>query len=210
MGVGENIKKKRLEAGLTLEDVAKIVGVSRQTLSRYETGVIGNIPSDKIEAIAKAIHTTPAVIMGWEDTAKTLPINIVPLGEMKKIPLVGSIACGQPILAEEHITDYIDLPTHIRADYALTCRGDSMINAGINDGDIVYIRKQETVENGQIAAVIVGEDETEATLKRFYFANGIVTLNAENAAFSPIVIMGADLEHVRVIGLAIAFTHVIK
>lgn len=147
-------------------------------------------------------------LLGLED--KKWPSNLSPLPKMKKIPLVGTIACGQPILAEENITDYIDLPGHIKADYALICKGDSMINAKIADGDIVYIRQQETVENGQIAAVLVDADQTEATLKRFYFSGGTVTLNAENPAYAPMVYVGEEIEKVHVIGLAVAFTHIIK
>lgn len=124
---------------------------------------------------------------------------------MDQIPLVGDIACGTPILAEENITDYVDLPGHIRADFALTCRGDSMIGAGIQDGDIVYIRHQETVENGQIAAVLVGSEE--ATLKRFYRSNNAVTLNAENPSYAPMVFVGEEAAQIRILGLAIAFTH---
>ncbi len=201
------IKELRETTGMSARKFAAEMGLKYTTYYGYEKGT-REPGADFIAAFASYFGVSVDYLLGIEESR--LPSNLSLLPKMKKIPLVGSIACGKPILAEEHITEYIDLPTHIRADYALTCRGDSMINAGINDGDIVYIRKQETVENGQIAAVIVGEDETDATLKRFYFANGIVTLNAENAAFSPIVIMGADLEHVRVIGLAIAFTHVIK
>ena len=190
---------------MTLEDVAKMVGISRQTMSRYENGIIGNIPSDKIERMAKAMRVSPGVIMGWEEFEQ-LPANVVAVPELKKVPLVGQIACGTPILAEQNIEDYIDLPHHIRADYALTCKGDSMIGAGVHDGDVVYIRKQAQVDNGQIAAVMV--DCEDATLKRFYYdGKATVTLTAENPAVPPMVFAGEDVERIRVIGLAVAFTH---
>lgn len=210
MSIGQNIRRCRRNLGLTLEEVARQVGLSRQTMSRYETGVIGNIPSDKIELLAQALHTTPAYLMGWESGGEEdppLPSNVTPLRPMQKVPLVGRIACGTPILAEQNIEDYIDLPGHIHADYALTCQGDSMINAGIRDGDVVYIRQQPEVENGQIAAVIVGEDE--ATLKRFYFDGGVVQLVAENPRIPPMVFSGAELSRVHVIGRAVAYTHII-
>lgn len=210
MSIGQNIRRCRRNLGLTLEEVARQVGLSRQTMSRYETGVIGNIPSDKIELLAQALHTTPAYLMGWESGGEEdppLPSNVTPLRPMQKVPLVGRIACGTPILAEQNIEDYIDLPGHIHADYALTCQGDSMINAGIQDGDVVYIRQQPEVENGQIAAVIVGEDE--ATLKRFYFDGGVVQLVAENSRIPPMVFSGAELARVHVIGRAVAYTHII-
>ena len=100
---------------------------------------------------------------------------------------------------------YIDLPGHIRADFALTCKGDSMINAGIRDGDIVYIRKQETLDNGQIAAVLI--DGEEATLKRFYYVNGMVSLNAENPSYSPMVFVGEEAAAIRILGLVVGYTH---
>lgn len=205
MAIGDNIKKCRLARDMTLEEVAKMVGISRQTMSRYENGIIGNIPSDKIERMAKAMRVSPGVIMGWEEFEQ-LPINVVGVPELKKVPLVGQIACGTPILAEQNIEDYIDLPHHIRADYALTCKGDSMIGAGVHDGDVVYIRKQAQVDNGQIAAVMV--DCEDATLKRFYYdGKSTVTLTAENPAVPPMVFAGEDVERIRVIGLAVAFSH---
>lgn len=210
MTLGSRLKALRQDLNMTLEEVALKVGVTRATIQKYENGIIGNIPSDKIELLAQALHTTPAYLMGWESGGEEdppLPSNVTPLRPMQKVPLVGRIACGTPILAEQNIEDYIDLPGHIHADYALTCQGDSMINAGIQDGDVVYIRQQPEVENGQIAAVIVGEDE--ATLKRFYFDGGVVQLVAENSRIPPMVFSGAELARVHVIGRAVAYTHII-
>lgn len=208
----DKIKALRLEQGATMDDIARAVGVSKPTVQRWESGEIENIRRDKIWRLAKALHTTPAYLMDWDDPDDlghaTLPSNVVPLRPMKKIPLVGQIACGVPILAEQNIEDYIDLPGHIHADYALTCKGDSMINAGIRDGDVVYIRQQPEVENGQIAAVMVDEDE--ATLKRFYFDDSIVQLVAENPTVRPMVFTGADISRVRVLGLAVGYTHIIN
>lgn len=212
MSIGENIRHCRRDLDMTLEEVAQKVGLSRQTMSRYETGVIGNIPSDKIELLAKVLHTTPAYLMGWEvreeETPQALPANVIPLQPMKKVPLVGQIACDTPILAQQNIEDCIGLPGHIHADYALTCRGDSMVNAGIRDGDVVYIREQPEVETGQIAAVIVDEDE--ATLKRFYFDGSTIQLVAESSRIPPMVFTGAEISRVRVLGRAVGYTHVIE
>ena len=147
--------------------------------------------------------------MGISDNpSRPLPSNVTPLEPMRKVPLVGQIACGTPILAEQNITDYVELPGHIHADFALTCKGDSMVGAGIRDGDVVYIRQQEEVENGQIAAVMVGDEE--ATLKRFYAEHGVVQLVAENPAIQPKVFIGRAISQIRVIGLAVAYTHVIQ
>lgn len=191
------------DRGITQAELAGIMGVAASSVSAWCNGE--KMPRmDKVEWIARYFNVMKTELL--EDVS--LPKNISLIHEMKKVPLIGNIACGTPILAEENITDYIDLPGHIRADYALTCRGDSMVNAGIRDGDVVYIRKQETVENGQIAAVLVGDDE--ATLKRFYLMDGKVTLNAENPAYPPMVYVGEEIRAVHVIGLAIAFTHVIN
>lgn len=203
MGIGGNIKRRRRELEMTLEDLSKQVGVSRQTLSRYETGVIGNIPSDKIELLAKALCTTPASLMGWDDEPprSTIPPGFEPLPKMVQVPLIGSIACGSPILAEENIETYIGIPAAWRADFALTCHGDSMAPK-ICDGDIVCIRKQPQVNPGEIAAVRIGE---EATLKHFYQTGDVVQLIAENSAYPPLVYQGEELSAIQIEGKAVGF-----
>lgn len=210
MDTHENIKHLRQLRGYSQEELARMVGYTdRSTIAKIEAGGV-DLSQSKIAAFAMALGVTPAQLMGITDEPKPspLPSNVVPLRPMKKIPLVGQIACGIPILAEQNIEDYIDLPGHIHADYALTCRGDSMINAGIRDGDVVYIRQQPEVDNGQIAAVMVGDDE--ATLKRFYFDADIITLVAENPRVSPMVFSGSEISRVRVLGLAVGYTHVIE
>ncbi len=127
---------------------------------------------------------------------------------MHTIPLLGSIACGAPILAEEHIEDYVDMPKHIFADFALTCKGDSMINARIYDGDIVYIRRQDAVNDGEIAAVLT--EDGEATLKRVRLFPDHIALMPENPMYKPLVFWHEEMNTVRILGKAIAFTGVIK
>ncbi len=213
--IGKRIEQRRKELGLTLDDIAQEIGVSKSTIQRYEKGKIETIKLPVIEAIARAVQANPAWICGKSEEMEliaeragcSLPSNVIQLEPMNKIPLVGRIACGTPILAEENIEDYIDIPHHIRADFALLCQGDSMINAGIQDGDMVYIRHQEDVENGQIAAVMVGDEE--ATLKRFYYDGKMLQLVPENSKYRPLVFMGADINQVRVIGLAVAYTRII-
>lgn len=208
MKIGDRIKQRREELGISVDEVAKKLGKHRATIYRYESNDIGTLPTDVLEPLAVVLETTPAALMGWGDFQEHLPSNVKKLEPMGKIPLLGRIACGEPILAEENIEDYIDLPRHIRADFALTCHGDSMINAGIRDGDIVYIRKQERVENGQIAAVRVGDDE--ATLKRFSYDGECIRLTPENLSYSTKSFLGQDMEQVHVIGLAVAYTHAIE
>lgn len=206
MTVGERLKRRRKELGMSAEAVAEKLGCSPSTVYRYENGEINKMGIDKLKPIAEAINTSPAYLMGWEDE-ETLPANVSRIEPMQRIPLVGQIACGIPILAEQNVEDYVDLPGHIRADFALTCKGESMIGAGIRTGDIVYIRKQEEVENGQIAAVMVGGDE--ATLKRVYTKPGVVQLVAENPNIAPAVFIGKEAEQIHIIGLAVAYTHVL-
>ena len=128
--------------------------------------------------------------------------NIIPLPKTKKVPLVGTIACGTPITAVENIEDYIDMSEDVRADFALRCKGDSMINARIFDGDIVYIRQQPDVENGEIAAVLIDD---EATLKRVFKHKDSLELRAENPTFPPLYYEGSELETIRILGKAVAF-----
>ena len=196
------IKVRRKELGLTLAQIADRIGVTEATVQRWESGNIKSVRYEKLGALAEVLQVSPAALMGWDDV---LPSNVIPMPKLGQVPLFGQIACGTPILAEQNIEDYVDLPAHIRADFALTCKGDSMIGAGVHDGDVVYIRQQPEVSNGQIAAVIV--DEGEATLKRFYHDGSTVSLVAENPTIAPLVFSGENVSRLRVIGLAVAFTH---
>jgi repressor LexA len=126
---------------------------------------------------------------------------------MKRVPRLGRIACGTPILADENIEGSDDVPAAIDCDFTLVCEGDSMIGARINDGDIVYVKIQEQVENGEIAAVRIGD---ETTLKRFYLHGDTVSLVAENPRFAPLVFVREQLNDLHVIGKAVAFTSVIR
>lgn len=189
-------------SGLSYAELEKRTGVAKSSLQRYASGNTKKIPIEAVKLIAKATDCTAAYLMGWEDS---LPENMEQLGSMRTVPLVGRIACGTPILAEQNIEDYVDLPSHINADFALECRGDSMVNAGISDGDIVYIRRQPCVENGQIAAVLL--DSNEATLKRFYRNGDTVTLSPENPAYPPMVFVGEQINSLKIEGLAVAYTH---
>lgn len=205
-GFSDMLGYLRKRNNMSQRELAEKAGVSRSAIGMYETGE--REPSfEMLETFADIFNVNMNVLLGKSASLPVLPKNMTVLPPMRKIPLLGTIACGEPILAQENISDYVDLPGHIRADFALTCKGDSMINAGIRDGDVVYIRQQEAVENGQIAAVLV--DKEEATLKRFYILDGHISLNAENPEFPPLVFSGEDAHEVRVLGLAVAYTHVI-
>lgn len=208
MKTHENIKRLREKMGLSQEELALRVGYKdRSSIAKIEAGLV-DLAQSKIAAFATALSVTPAQLMGIADVggSSSAP-KLEPLPEMRKIPLIGSIACGAPILAEEHIEDYVSIPKYIPADFALTCKGDSMINARIFDGDIVYIRQQNTVENGEIAAVLIDDD---ATLKRVRLFDDHISLEPENPQYRPIVLWGDEMNGVRILGKAVAFTSAIR
>lgn len=200
----ERIKSRREELGLTTEELAQRMGYkTRSSITKIETGK-ADIPQSKVKAFARALQTTTAYLMGDDDAREarpSIPAGFEPLPEMAMVPLVGTIACGTPILAEQNVEARIGVPAAWRADFALTCKGDSMAPRYL-DGDIVCIRCQPQVENGQIAAVLIGE---EATLKRFYQNGDTVTLQAENPAYSPLVYRGEELNEIRVEGRVVGF-----
>lgn len=198
------IKSRRVELGLTMKDIADYVGVSEGTVSRWESGNIANMKRSRINKLAEILQLSPLVLLGVE--IKTAPDNLLPMPNVSSIPILGNIACGTPILAEENREGDVDLPEHIRADFALRCKGDSMINARIYDGDIVYIRQQGRVEHGEIAAVLIG---TEATLKRVFLFDDHIILEAENPQYRPLVYWGDEMNDVRILGRAVAFTSTI-
>lgn len=202
MKFGDKLKSFRIAQGLTQEDLARRIGMKKQNISRYENSEREpNIRTAK--AIADALGVTlQELTLGDSSSA---PDNILSMPRMNAVPLIGTIACGDPILAAENIEGDVSAPEHVVADFALRCKGDSMINARIYDGDIVYIRQQARVDNGQIAAVLIGD---EATLKRVYFypeSNKLV-LNPENPAYEPLIFIGDELATVRILGRAVAFT----
>lgn len=207
MSLGQNIRLYREKLGMTQEELAKKLGYKdRSTIAKIENDV-NDITQSKIVAIATALQTTAAALMGWEHQSVPDISNIIPMPEMRKIPLVGTIACGEPILAEENIEEYISIPKDLAGDFALTCKGDSMINARIFDGDIVYIRQQDTVENGEIAAVLI---DNEATLKRVKLFDDHISLEPENPMYKPLVYWNEEMNSVRILGKAVAFTSTVR
>lgn len=210
MCTGKRMKERRKALGIKAEEVAEALNCSRSTIFRYENGDIEKVPSSLINSIAEVLKTTPAYLMGWSDES-TLPVtNIIHMPTTKKVPLLGTIACGTPILATENVAEYIDMDCDIHADFALRCKGDSMINARIFDGDIVYVRKQSSVENGEIAAVLIKGLEDEATLKRVYLDNDSIRLCAENPLYKDMIFMKEKMNDVEIIGKAVAFLSAVK
>lgn len=207
MKVGERIRQRREELHISVDEIAKRLGKHRATIYRYESDEIRTLPTDVLEPLAAVLETTPAALMGWEEPEAPLPGNIIPLPKTYQVPLVGEIACGRPITAIENVEEMVDVPEYIRADFALRCKGDSMINARIFDGDIVYIHKQEEVENGEIAAVMIADaaEMAEATLKRVYLTGDQLILQAENPTSPPMMFVGESMNQVSILGKAVAF-----
>ena len=194
------LKRRRIELKKTIRSLAEEVGVASSTISKWENGFIKDMRRDKIALLAKALCVTPAWILSEgqieDDPAPTNAIPIAPKAHLR-IPLVGQIACGTPILAAENIEEMLpDLPG-VHADMALRCRGDSMIGAGIYNGDIAYIRLQPIVDNGSIVAVRIGD---EATLKRYTFDGTKMILKSENKAYPEMVYQGTALADVKILG----------
>ena len=206
--IGDNIKQARIKHHMTLEEVAKQIGTSRQTIHRYETGVISNIPSDKIEAIARVLDTSPAALMGWED----YPEDRFPAPRISEdnvtFPVIGEIAAGYDSIALENwVGETVEVPAvflHGRpaAEFiVLQVKGDSMFPT-YQDGDLVLILKQNTLDHsGQIGAVLY--DDELATLKRVEYVPGEdwMRLLPINPAVPPTLIVGERLEHCRILGV---------
>ena len=197
-----NLKALRKERKLTLEELAKRLGTSKQTIQRYENGIIANVPPEKIERLAEALSVTPAELMGWTES-KTELDGIMPLS-FKPVRLIGDIACGEPIYAEEQYESFAVVGEDVDVDFCLKARGDSMIGARIYDGDIVFIKAQGTVDNGEIAAVIIND---EATLKRvYYYPNEEkLILSPENPRYAPLVYFKEELMGIKILGKAVYF-----
>lgn len=194
------IRLRRGALGISQEELARRMGYrSKSSITKLEKGV-NDLPQAKLEELAQALETSPAYLLGLDTPG--VPRGFEPLPEMAMVPLIGSIACGSPITAEQNIESYIGVPAAWHADFALTCHGDSMAPT-IRDGDIVCIRSQPEVEQGQIAAVRIGE---EATLKHFHRQGDAVMLIADNAAVCPpMVYTGQELEDICIEGKAVGF-----
>lgn len=178
--VGDRIEARRKQLGLTLDDIAQEIGVAKSTIQRYEKGTIETIKLPVIEAIANMMSVDPAWICGKTDKMQVdnpFPPDAIPIdfSRYHQIPILGRISAGLPLYAEEHIEGYTLTDLNGGAEYfALRVHGDSMNALRINDGDIIIVRRQDEVEQGEIAVVMVGDDD--ATVKRFYSSDTTVTL----------------------------------
>lgn len=198
--VNERIKQAREKAGYSYSDLSKLTGIPKTSLQRYETGTTLKIPLSAISKLEQALNLPRGFLLGWSEM---MPDNILPITKVA-IPFLGEISCGEPVFASEDRQSYVASGINVKADFCLKAKGDSMINARIYDGDIVFIQKCDMVENGTIAAVVIGDD---ALLKRvfFYPEQGKLLLVAENTKYPPLVYEGEDLNTVKILGKAVAF-----
>lgn len=191
MSISKRIKNRRQELGISVEELADRINKNKATIYRYENGDIGKVPYDILEPLSEALDVSIGYLLGSEDTVESrpLPENLKPITKVNRIPVVVSIAAGKPILAEENIDSYLLLGQEYKADFALNIKGDSMIDVGINDGDLALIIKDRPIINGDIYAVLVDGD---ATLKKVYKNDNFLTLQPCNSKYEPLMVKEED------------------
>lgn len=205
--LANNIRYLRKKNNFSQEFVAEKLGYKTYTtIQKWETGVSEpSIAKLKEFADLVGVDVNDIINTNMENDDLSFPNipNIYPI-ELKRFPLLGEIACGEPRFANEDRESYVEASTDIQADFCLKAKGDSMINARIQDGDIVFIREQPSVYNGEIAAVVIDD---EATLKRvfYYPEKDLFILKAENSKYDDLVYSKSELDNVRILGKAIAF-----
>ena len=207
MKCNERLKELRLSRELTQEEFAKRIGISRSAVGMYEKGK-REPDFETLELFADFFNVDMNYLLGKSDVSTDISSikNIVPI-EKRMIPVIGTIAAGKPITADEHIETYVPCDIDIHADFGLIVHGDSMIGAGIYDGDVVFIKEQPDVDNGQIAAVRIDE---EANLKHVYKIPGGCMLVSENPKYPPMTFTEENCDSIHIIGLAVAKYSVIK
>lgn len=210
------LRTLRTEHKLSQQGLADGLCVSKSSINMYERGE--REPNfDMVAAIAEYFRVDMDYLLGkssyknkneWLESVQPRQKELLP-PETRRVPLLGEIACGEPIFTNEEQGCYAELGSGIKADFCLRAKGDSMIGARIMDGDIVFIRKQPMVENGEIAAVVI--DDT-ATLKRVFFhpGDGMLSLSAENPRYAPLIYAGEELSRIRILGKAVAFQSTLR
>lgn len=206
------LKELRIAKSLSQQQLGNMVNMSKSSINMYERGE--REPGiETLEAFADCFNVDLDYLLGksdipnriLNDAQNNIPKydNISPI-KTHRLPLLGEIACGEPIFCDEDRESYVEVGAEIHADFCLKAKGDSMINARILDGDIVLIRRQSTVDNGEIAAVVIDD---EATLKRVYYdkENNQIQLCPENPKCRTFFFSGADLDRIHILGKAIGF-----
>lgn len=194
--IGDNIKRLRLGKGYSQEQLARKLDISQGAVSQWEKGK--TIPDTPL--LLQLAQIFGVSLNAFTDDSPQRDLDGVVAMRKMAVPIIGDIACGTPITAQENIEGYADLPDGVRADFALRCKGDSMTPTFL-DGDLVLIRQQPDVEDGQIAAVGING---EATLKHVYKRTDGLLLTADNPKFPPITGDG----EIVIYGLVIGYTRI--
>ncbi|MCM1262199.1 MAG: helix-turn-helix domain-containing protein [Butyrivibrio sp.] len=208
----ERIHERRIEKGITLAQIAERLGVTEATAQRYECGSIKSIPYECMCAYGEILNCSPAYLMGWEDDSDSYDsANNIHSLEVQQLPLLENAAHGMPKYSEEAQKICIMAGCDIQADFCLKAHDDSMINARIHNGDIVFIKRQDTVNNGEIAAVIANGN-SQATLRRYFYYVGksMIILKAENPAYEDMIFTDDELVDFHILGKVVAFQSNVK
>lgn len=208
---GQRVKNLRESLKLTQSELAEAVGYSDKTaISRIETGK-SDVSRGKIALLAEALETSPSYLMEWTDDSSPRVLSKIPgvisLHKAQRIPILGAIACGKPVWAEENYDGYYVIDSRIDADFCLIAKGDSMIDEGINDGDVAFFKKASIVDNGKIVAVLIDD---EATLKRFYKTESGLVLQPANDLYDPIIITKDDGKNILILGELVGSYHIAR
>lgn len=200
MTLGDRIRSRREELRMSQEELATRLGYkSRSTIAKIESGE-NDLTQSKIVAFAEALSTTARWLLDYDDSDTTLPPG-AHRPQFKKVPMLGYAAAGQPLEDLNQDTPYYDVDNKYDVDFCITIRGDSMINAGINDGDIIFIKSMPEVPNGKIACVEI--DNEKVCLKRFYKSADGIMLVSENPKYAPIQLTRFNCQSVKILGLAV-------
>ena len=221
MTLGEMIKRYREEHSMSMDAFSKQSGISKAYISLLEKNrhpSTGKPIAPSLETIKQAAEGMGKDIdevfaeldpdLNIKLRERTVPsLRNASAVEVQRVPLLGEIACGKPIIANQTFDAYVEVGAQIKCDFCLRAKGDSMIDARIHDGDVVFIKKQPEVENGEIAAV---EIDGEATLKRFYAYENKIVLQAANPNYAPLIYVGNEIGEIHILGKAVAFQSDIK
>lgn len=201
--IGSKIKAARKAAHMGQAELGEAIGIGKSSISEWESGK-RSPDIDKVKDIAKVLNVTPTYLMGWKEEdapdQRPLPAGLLPVVK-RRIPIIGHVAAGVPIMAEREYEEYEDDTYGISCDYVLRVEGDSM-EPRVMNGDIVYVRQQPDVDDGQIA--VVGVDDS-VTLKVVYHLPNGLQLVSLNPKYKPMIYTQANTDYLAIIGLAVAY-----
>lgn len=206
---GDQLRKLRRERGMSQEDLAKLLGTSKQVISRYETGQRSpkiTVASDYAMKLGIPLSELEGSSDSHVESQFPLPSNLIPIAQMPhhRVPLIGSVAAGEPIIADQQYDVYVDSPD--QADYALTIEGDSM-EPLYQNGDVVYIKCQDDVDDGRIAVVLLDDS---AALQHIYHAQDGLLLVSENAKYPPRLVSFSEYDVIRILGIVVGYTRMYR